>query len=53
MPQRRSNESLEQRMRAARAGVELRMELRGEKPGMMLQFHDFHEPSIGGHPAED
>ena len=35
-------------MGVRRPGFEFRMELAAQKPGMVLDFHDFHQPAVGG-----
>src|SRR6478672_3146049 len=44
----RADEGEEQRMRAGRAALELRMELRRQKPRMVFQFDDLHQFVVGG-----
>src|SRR5688572_14216282 len=41
--QRRLNEPLEKRMSIRRLGLELRVTLHRQEPGMVLQFDDLHQ----------
>jgi hypothetical protein len=46
VPKRRLHESLEQRVGSARARIELRVKLRGQKPGVLLKFDDLDEATV-------
>ena len=42
----RSDEGFEERMRLQGPGLELRMELAAEEPGMTLELDDFDQPVV-------
>jgi hypothetical protein len=44
---------LKQRVGMARARVVLGMELSRQKPGMMLELNDLHQPAVGRKTAQD
>ncbi len=48
-----SDEPAKERVRGIRFAQELGVELAGDVEGMVLQFHQFHEFSIGGISAEN
>ena len=47
LPPGRADEGPEQRVRFERLGLEFRMELAGQGPGMIGQFADFHVDPVG------
>src|SRR6185295_2336573 len=52
LAQGRPDKSAEQRMGTVRARAILRMELCGQKPGMVFQFDDFDQAAVRGKPAQ-
>ena len=50
---RGTDEVAEQWMRAIRAALEFRVELRGHEPGMVCQFHHLDKAVVGRTPTDD
>ena len=47
------HEPVEQRMRALRPALELRVELAGHEPRVVAQLDDLHEPAVGREPGQE